>query len=271
MDGQTLYSTMLEYARQLKDQNTSYHDTFSELNTKFAADLAEQDYPSMLTAYKFSWSRYKPSAALVTVTVTYETYTYPPETMASLLSENGYDCTETAEVLQAVYGITDPDEMARILIVGSRCSIPDTIEAIEEVYHVEPHIPHRDPQSYTFEVSARAKWQATPATVREDEVATITYLSGYWRISPATGQLDAGGSRHYIAKPGYMLPGAYEGMLVGLLDGSTFAIGKSGTSPADKNGVLYLAANDDEVPLYGSGYADNSGSITVKIDVNPRP
>lgn len=269
MDGQTLYSEMLQYARQLKEQNVSHQDAFSNLTTKYAEDLAVQDYPAMLAAYKFVWDRFKPSPSLVAVTVTYEVYVFPPKSMAALLITD-HNCTETAAILRVVYQISDPSEMAEILIVGARCSVEDASDAVETVYGMPPIIPHREPQNYTFEVVAGAKWQETPATIQADEVATITYQSGYWNISPATGLITAAGSSRYIAKAGYMLPGVNEGMLVGLVDGTVFAVGTSGNTPPEKTGVLYLATNDDEIPLYGRGYYDNSGSIIVNIAVNPR-
>lgn len=70
-----------------------------------------------------------------------------------------------------------------------------------------------------------------------------------------------------IAKPGYTLPGANEGALVGRVGsyGTPFLLGDMGAVPPGQSGELQLCINDDLEGRYGIGLADNQGALTVQV------
>ena len=63
------------------------------------------------------------------------------------------------------------------------------------------------------------------------------------------------------------MPGQNEGALIGKVNGTVFFIGMGATVPANLQGELQLCINDDLNGIYGAGFADNIGYITVKITV----
>lgn len=128
-------------------------------------------------------------------------------------------------------------------------------------------------------VQANQTWKNTGISIPENSPITITYLNGAWTANPHdnNGNLyDANGNPTFIvAKPGYTLPGANEGALIGYVgenplsnSASCFLIGdgpyvvSSGTT-----GTLWLCINDDLNGEYGPGLKDNIGNITVQITV----
>jgi phosphatidylserine decarboxylase len=120
-----------------------------------------------------------------------------------------------------------------------------------------------------FTVQANIKWQDTGITLSKNNTATIRYNGNLWTANPATGFVDANGNSEYKAKPGYTLPGAYEGALCGRIgeSGEVFPIGFEGTTPKGQSGNLYLCINDDLDGRYGAGFSDNEGAIIVNIDI----
>lgn len=116
-------------------------------------------------------------------------------------------------------------------------------------------------------VQAAIKWQNTGVMVNPGTKVTVTYQSGLWTANPQSGILyDADGSPNFIpAKTGYTLPGANEGALIGKVGNEVFLIGSNAIVPANLSGELQLCINDDLNGIYGAGFTDNIGSITVKI------
>ncbi len=115
-----------------------------------------------------------------------------------------------------------------------------------------------------IEVKADQMWNDTGIDLIDSQSVTIKYDSGTWSVNPDCGNIDAEGGP-FIAKNGYLLPGSKEGCLVGKIgDGQPFYVGKSLTL-SGKSGRLYLSANDDVNGLYGKGYKDNSGELTVLV------
>lgn len=123
-----------------------------------------------------------------------------------------------------------------------------------------------------FEVDAAKVWNDTGIDVFPDEIVKIRYLSGYWSVNPSSGWCVASG-RPPRGKFGYTLYGEFEGCLVGRIDtedntipnfyvGAVYSGSGLGT---EKGSRLYLAANDDVNRLYGKGFTDNIGSLTVEI------
>lgn len=115
-------------------------------------------------------------------------------------------------------------------------------------------------------VDPRVAWQDTGVTVDANERVTVTYKNGRWTASPYTGFVDGNGTPRYIAKPGYALPGAREAALIGKIGNNVFLIGNNGSVPTGITGKLLLCINDDLERRYGTGLADNTGSITVEIE-----
>jgi len=111
-------------------------------------------------------------------------------------------------------------------------------------------------------------WLDTGFLVETGAQLTIKYLGGQWTANPATGMVDANGNSAYIAKPGYSLPGANEGALIGRIgeSGAPFLVGNSYSGQASATGNLCLIINDDIPPRYGDGFVDNEGSVLVQIN-----
>lgn len=117
-------------------------------------------------------------------------------------------------------------------------------------------------------IPANTPWVGTGVTVAAGETVKIRYTGGRWSVSPAASNLTAQGATRFIAKPGYALPGRPEGALVGRIgQGAPFYVGNGYEVPVGQTGELQLAANDDVSGKYGRGYADNSGALTVEIDL----
>ncbi|MFL9844567.1 hypothetical protein [Flavobacterium rhizosphaerae] len=118
-------------------------------------------------------------------------------------------------------------------------------------------------------VRANIKWQNTGVNVTAGTPVAITYQSGLWTANPEFKNLyDAAGNPLNIkAKPGYTLPGANEGALVGRVGGEVFLVGMGARVPGGLSGALELCINDDLNGIYGAGFTDNIGSITVAIHI----
>lgn len=120
-------------------------------------------------------------------------------------------------------------------------------------------------------VQANIKWQNTGVFVKPGTPVNVAYQSGLWTANPNIndGQLynAAGNPRFIAAKSGYTMPGQNEGSLIGQIGGSVFFIGMGATVPANLQGELQLCINDDLNAIYGVGFADNIGSISVKITI----
>ena len=99
---------------------------------------------------------------------------------------------------------------------------------------------------------------------------TITYVAGTWTANPNTGSCGPAGNPQYIAKPGYTLPNAHEGAVIGQIGAyPPFLVGASATAPAGQAGPLSLSINDDLSDRYGQGFDDNKGSMIFTIALPP--
>lgn len=120
-------------------------------------------------------------------------------------------------------------------------------------------------------VQASIKWQNTGVLVEAGTPVTVAYHSGLWTANPNDngGELyDASGNPYFIAaQAGYTMPGQNEGALIGKVDETVFLIGLGTRVPSNLQGELQLCINDDLNAIYGAGFADNIGCITVKITV----
>lgn len=124
-----------------------------------------------------------------------------------------------------------------------------------------------DLKAATVQVQANQPWQGTGVQINGPSPRLVRYLSGRWLASPVGGMVDGNGSAGLIAKPGYTLPGANEGALIGRIGstGAPFLIGDLAQIPSGQQGELQLCINDDLEGRYGVGLADNQGSLTVQV------
>lgn len=120
-------------------------------------------------------------------------------------------------------------------------------------------------------IQANIKWQNTGVTVSPGTPVNIAYQSGLWTANPNGfgGQLynAAGGPTFIAAKPGYTMPGENEGALIGKVGNDVFFVGMGATVPSNLKGALQLCINDDLNGIYGAGFTDNIGSVSVKITI----
>ena len=120
------------------------------------------------------------------------------------------------------------------------------------------------------EVAANVLWVDTGLMVDGDLPVSLRSRSGSWTANPAMGMVGPTGHPDLIAKPGYSLPAAFEGLLVGKVGTAVFPIAGGTAVPAGATGRLYLSINDDMSGEYGAGFADNEGSMQVEITVGSR-
>lgn len=122
----------------------------------------------------------------------------------------------------------------------------------------------------TVDIQADKKWQKTGFMISEGETVDIRYISGQWTANPEHPGLHGPDGINISAKPGYALPGANEGCLVGRINGEAFYIGANLKLPpkAKGSGELELTINDDLDGRYGAGYTDNKGALTIMVSRN---
>ncbi len=117
-----------------------------------------------------------------------------------------------------------------------------------------------------FQVNANEKWQATGVRAMQGQDLYVIWISGGWTANPGHAWYTADGYETIPAKPGYAVPDAPEGSLVGRVEDTAFHLGGRGRVPEDVGtGELYLTINDDLDGRYGVGYVDNRGHIQVEI------
>lgn len=118
---------------------------------------------------------------------------------------------------------------------------------------------------------------ATPINVKKGD--TIVFCaSGKWDVG--LGPFDPNGKKDCVEYPVMQRKGiccrAYLGALIGRIGkkGEPFLIGSRKTITAIESGKLFLGSNDNLCPCYaclpmerGCCYGDNSGSITVCVEV----
>jgi len=158
-----------------------------------------------------------------------------------------------AQAVQAGLPNTSQNDMYNAL-TGCGFSASDAQGAVNVLYPA------------TVTVHADQAWQATGVNVTGQQKTTVVCTGGSWTANPATGMCGANGNGSYTARPGYTLPGAAEGALIGKVgDNAPFLVGASGTTPGSQSGMLSLCINDDLNGQYGAGLTDNSGALTVTV------
>jgi hypothetical protein len=109
----------------------------------------------------------------------------------------------------------------------------------------------------SMRVPANAGWVSTGMRVRRGEVITFNTTG---EIQLSTNSADRAGSAGTPrTAAGAPLPNVNAGGLIGRIgNGAPFAIGNQTSVPMPNAGLLYLAANDDEL-------SDNTGEFVVQI------
>jgi len=124
--------------------------------------------------------------------------------------------------------------------------------------------------STTVTIQSTQRWQITGVSITGTQATSIT-CSGQWTTNPAKGWFGPEGSAAYTAPPGYTLPHAAEGALIGRVDtNAPFVVGNSAVVPEGQTGVLSLCINDDLDSLYGMGLGDNAGFVIAVITTTDR-
>lgn len=138
---------------------------------------------------------------------------------------------------------------------------------IAQVYTTPPTI-----QNVT--VKANIKWQDTGIAVSPDSFINIAYLKGLWTANPnldeGGGLYNSGGNPNTavgLAKLGYTMPGKTIGALIGKVGDTVFFIGSYATIPQGLTGNLELCINDDLDGIYGAGFTDNLGDVTMEVRI----
>jgi hypothetical protein len=122
---------------------------------------------------------------------------------------------------------------------------------------------------FTITIEATEIWVDTGLDLKGSATVDIEVIGGSWTANPENGMVDANGHAGLIAKEGYNLPEAVEGLLVGRLGYSspafTFPVGSRFTLGPGLAGEIHLSINDDINGRYGAGFTDNKGSLSVRL------
>lgn len=122
---------------------------------------------------------------------------------------------------------------------------------------------------FTITIDATEIWVDTGFYLKGSATVDIEVIGGSWTANPENGMVDANGHAGLLAKEGYNLPKAVEGLLVGRLGphtpAFTFPVGSGSTIGPGLEGEIYLSINDDIDGLYGAGFTDNEGSLNVSL------
>lgn len=122
---------------------------------------------------------------------------------------------------------------------------------------------------FTITIDATEIWVDTGFFLKGSAAVDIEVTGGSWTANPENGMVDANGHVGLLAKTGYNLPEAVEGLLVGRLGPNnpafTFPVGSGCTIGPGLEGEIYLSINDDIDGLYGAGFTDNEGSLNVRL------
>src|SRR5215213_10133317 len=102
---------------------------------------------------------------------------------------------------------------------------------------------------FTITIDATEIWVDTGLDLKGSATLDIEVIGGSWTANPENGMVDANGHAGLLAKKGYNLPEAVEGLLVGRLGFSTpaftFPVGSRCTIGPGLAGEVFLSINDD--------------------------
>ncbi len=189
-----------------------------------------------------------------------------PAELAGIIHEQypNLPAVEVARAVQAGLPSTSKADMYAAL-TGCGFSAGDAQAAVDTLYPAPPAPTPTPPVPVNVTVRANQPWQASGVTLLSGQKAAIAVTGGSWTASPQAGMCGAGGSR-FVAKPGYTLPGAREGALIGRVGSNPpFLVGPAANAPDGQAGMLSLCINDDLERRYGSGLADNRGELNVTV------
>jgi endonuclease YncB( thermonuclease family) len=135
---------------------------------------------------------------------------------------------------------------------------------------VRAHAVGQCPRKECVEVSATARWTATPVTVNKGDSFSADYANKKWTVGyPDLKTVGPWGYRKSVDKTLYqgckIKPNRPYGRLLGRVgQGSNFSrifsVGSGGIWTATRNGRLYLRINDADQCL-----GDNAGSVRMRV------
>ncbi len=116
-----------------------------------------------------------------------------------------------------------------------------------------------------YSVSAASDWQDTGIPIQAGDIINISYTSGNWAVCVNCPGLDAGGFGY--RDPNFdvanIVADCFHGALIARISGTRpFCVGREVSRQASTSGNLELRINDQVT-------SDNSGAISVTIQVNP--
>lgn len=117
--------------------------------------------------------------------------------------------------------------------------------------------------SQTFSIKAHDGWQSTGLVVNQNDVITVSYQSGQWRMVPSDIFYGPDGDSSYICATDCVAPlsGYPSGALIGRIGGEApFPVGSEYQELASSSGALQLRMND-------AGIEDNEGIVNVLISI----
>ncbi len=144
-----------------------------------------------------------------------------------------------------------------------------TVEIVAPTVQTQPTIPVSDWGFARIEavVDATQFRNETGINVVPGQTVSIIYEEGQWRAGPGTAWPLVGpeGDPQVPSKPVFPVPAApIASLIAGIGSAPPLYIGPGRSFVANSGGNLWLAANDD-------GYADNIGTLRVRIQLGPLP
>lgn len=95
----------------------------------------------------------------------------------------------------------------------------------------------------------------------------ISYVSGEYFFNPVHGTMrGTSGIDKSRAPSTYLAPGLPEGRLCARIGNSQWFDAHNFDGEVLWNGDLYLAINDEIKASKGKGYADNSGTLVIRVE-----
>ncbi len=176
----------------------------------------------------------------------------------------------TGDLPQTLGYVKGLDNLSQVVIPNSGHQVPAS-KPITSLLMLNNWVFNQEFTGYlSATVQAKIKWVDTGIAISGDVKTTVRYLSGTWTANPETPFVGADGNSKLKAKTGYTLPGTNEGVLCGKVgeSGDVFLIGKERDIPSGLSGNLFLCINDDLDGIYGAGFADNEGSVTVGVIID---
>ncbi|MEE3627191.1 hypothetical protein UCD39_24955 [Nitrospirillum sp. BR 11752] len=196
-----------------------------------------------------------------------------PESLAQALEQVFPGSLTPAELAQIIH-TQFPDLPALGVAEAVLAGLPGTSRADMLAALVGAGLPANDSQGavnilypVTIAIQANQAWQAAGVTLTGQQVTHLAFVSGSWSANPADGTTGPDGYPQFpSARPGYTLPTAPQGAMIGRIgNNAPFLVGSAYVVQPGPTGDLSLCINDDLDGRYGMGLRDNFGALTFTI------